>query len=140
MDTEAAAKPAAAAGGGAAPQKPRRKLGQKPGGDHPKLARELPKKSGYLLKKGPLKVRGLQPHKVPLGPQAGTHVDLSALRGRITSLQVWQKRWFVLEEGELSYYRSHTQVRRSSHPPPVDSRPPSDVPLTPAVLHVRPVS
>lgn len=57
MDTEAAAKPAAAAGGGAAPKKPRRKLGQKPGGDHPKLARELPKKSGYLLKKGPLKVR-----------------------------------------------------------------------------------
>jgi hypothetical protein len=30
----------------------RRKLGQ-----HVKMARELPKKSGYLLKKGPLKVR-----------------------------------------------------------------------------------
>ena len=30
----------------------RRKLGQKP-----RMARELPKKSGYLLKKGPLKVR-----------------------------------------------------------------------------------
>jgi len=52
----------------------RRKLGQSGS------AAELTKKSGYLLKKGPLKV--------------------------------WQKRWFVLDQGELSYFRSHQQYTR----------------------------
>ena len=30
---------------------------------------------------------------------------------RLDGMQVWQKRWFVLEDGELSYFRSYSQVR-----------------------------
>ena len=72
-----AAEPAAA--GGAAASKPtdvqraaaarrKRKLGDKPSGA--RAAKDLPKKSGYLLKKGPLKV-GLQTFVISRGPRAG---------------------------------------------------------------------
>ena len=73
-----AAEPAAGAAGGAAASKPtdvqqaaaarrKRKLGQQPSGA--RAAKDLPKKSGYLLKKGPLKV-GLQTFVISRPPRA----------------------------------------------------------------------
>lgn len=84
----------------------RRKIGQKP-----KMAHDLPKKSGYLLKKGPLKVR--QRFVAPRGGSAscsGRGVASRLNERWLLLAQVWQKRWFVLEDGELSYFRSHEQV------------------------------
>ena len=91
----------------------RRKLGQRAS------AAEMPKKSGYLLKKGPLKV-------TPDITCAGGDMSAQGIRRHraywmclllCTVAQVWQKRWFVLEQGELSYFRSHQQVGMATTAP-----------------------
>lgn len=75
--------------------------------------RQQPKKAGYLLKKGPLKV--FVPSYTPC-PQSGSASFSAGSPSRLPEnfppcgAQVWQKRWFVLEDGELSYYRNVEQV------------------------------
>ena len=48
--------------------------------------------------------------------------EYRSFRVFVVVLQVWQKRWFVLEDGELSYYRSYSQVcaRLSDARPVID--------------------
>jgi hypothetical protein len=74
-------------------------------------------KSGFLQKRGPLKVRvrpsdwALRLTPTPNYPLDITRVFLPPAHSGMT-VQVWQKRWFVLEDGELSYFRSYSQVGR----------------------------
>ena len=79
-------------------------------------AREGVVKAGFLQKRGPLKVgreyrRASQAALPASGCLATMPVHVSHFAPLMWHLQVWQKRWFVLEDGELSYFRSYSQVR-----------------------------